>query len=56
MKICAISDLHGDLIDIEPCDLVLVCGDSVPLNVQSSTNRTKKWYKEKFTKWADNIP
>ena len=56
MKICAISDLHGDLIDIEPCDLVLVCGDSVPLNVQSSTNRTKKWYKEKFTKWAENLP
>ena len=56
MKICAISDLHGELIDIEPCDLVLICGDSVPLNVQSSTNRTKKWYKEKFTKWAENLP
>ena len=56
MKVCAVSDLHGDLIDIKPCDLVLICGDSVPLNVQSSTNRTKKWYKEKFTKWAENLP
>ena len=56
MKVCAVSDLHGDLIDIKPCDLVLICGDSVPLNIQSSTNRTKKWYKEKFTKWAENLP
>lgn len=54
--ICAISDLHGDLPEIKPCDLVLICGDSVPLSVQSSTNRTKKWYKEKFTKWAENLP
>lgn len=56
MKVCAVSDLHGDLIDIKPCDLVLICGDSVPLNIQSSTNRTKKWYKEKFIKWAENLP
>lgn len=56
MKVCAVSDLHGDLIDIKPCDLVLICGDSVPLNIQSSTNRTKKWYKEKFKAWAENLP
>lgn len=41
IKICAISDLHGDLPEIRPCDLVLVCGDSIPLNVQASTNGTK---------------
>ena len=38
IKICAISDLHGYLPEIRPCDLVLVCGDSIPLNVQASTN------------------
>ena len=27
MKVTAISDLHGNLIDIEPCDLLLICGD-----------------------------
>lgn len=26
MKVTAISDLHGNLIDIEPCDLLLICG------------------------------
>ena len=37
MKICAISDLHGFLIDyIEPCELVLICGDIVPLYMQHS--------------------
>lgn len=56
IKICAISDCHGDLPEIKPCDLVLICGDSVPLKVQASTNGTKKWYKDKFKTWAENLP
>ena len=43
MKVCAVSDLHGDLIDIKPCDLVLICGDSVPLNVQRNSKGTERW-------------
>ena len=27
IKICAMSDLHGYLPPVEPCDLVLICGD-----------------------------
>lgn len=27
MKITAISDLHGNLINIEPCDILLICGN-----------------------------
>ncbi len=56
MRICAISDLHGDLIEIEPCDLLLICGDSVPLNIQSSSKRTLKWYSTKFKSWAESLP
>ena len=54
--ICAISDLHGILIDIEPCDLVLICGDTVPLNIQSNSKKTYKWFQTVFKEWADNLP
>ena len=54
--ICAISDLHGILIDIEPCDLVLICGDTVPLNIQSNSKKTYKWFQTVFKEWTDNLP
>lgn len=56
MKICCMSDFHGDLINIEPCNLVLICGDSVPLDIQSNSNKTKKWYFNTFKEWAENLP
>lgn len=55
-KICALSDMHGQLIDIEPCDLVLICGDSVSLNMQRYDETTYEWYKYVFSKWAENLP
>lgn len=55
MKICAISDLHGFLPELKPCDLVIICGDSVPLEFQMSSQRTKKWYANTFAEWADNL-
>lgn len=54
--ICAISDLHGTLIDIKPCDLVLICGDTVPLNIQSNSKKTYKWFQTVFKEWIDNLP
>lgn len=56
MKICAISDLHGDLINLEPSDLVIMCGDSVPLNKQASERKTWRWYINEFKDWAENLP
>ena len=56
LSICAMSDLHGDLIDINPCDLVLICGDSVPLNVQRNSKETERWYSEDFKYWAEGLP
>ena len=56
MNICAISDLHGDLIDISPCNLLIICGDIVPLNVQSGMYKSIKWLRNKFKPWANNLP
>ena len=56
MKICAISDLHGYLPELKPCELVLICGDSVPLEYQASSKKTKKWYDTTFRKWTGELP
>lgn len=53
--ICAMSDLHGYLPPVEPCDLVLICGDIVPLKYQSNLELTYYWYKHDFKKWADSL-
>lgn len=43
MKICILSDLHGFLIeDIQPCELVLICGDIVPLRMQRNKPQCEK--------------
>lgn len=56
MKICAISDLHGDLIDISPCNLLIICGDIVPLNRQTSGHKSLAWLRNKFLPWATDLP
>lgn len=56
IKICAISDLHGFLPEIDPCDLVVICGDSVSLNKQTYPQSCYKWYCEEFKPWADALP
>lgn len=42
-KICAISDIHGDLIDIPSCDILCISGDIVPLKVQRSIEESSDW-------------
>lgn len=55
MNIIAMSDLHGYLPEIEPCELVIICGDSVPLNVQNSFHNGIRWYRNKFKPWAEKL-
>lgn len=54
MRVCAISDLHGFLPEIEPCDLLLICGDIMPLSIQSKMPASEKWLDEVFIPWIDN--
>lgn len=57
MKICAISDMHGKLnFDIEPCDVLCICGDIVPLNVQHHYEGTMNWLLSTFIPWCEKQP
>ena len=55
MKVTAISDLHGNLIDIEPCDLLLICGDISPLEIQKDYIQMTKWIFNDFYDWIMNL-
>jgi hypothetical protein len=53
MKICAISDMHGILdFDINPCDILCISGDIVPLRVQYYLEGTLKWLAKEFIPWC----
>lgn len=64
MKICSISDLHGNLIyypsdywcELQECEILFICGDILPLNIQFDMNKSKKWLINKFIPWAEELP
>ena len=56
IKICALSDLHGHLPKIEPCELVLIAGDIVPLNIQFDSPEATIWFLDTFAKWINSLP
>lgn len=56
MKITAVSDLHGNLIDVEECTVLLICGDISPLNIQKDYIQMTKWFFNEFYNWINNLP
>ena len=64
MKIAVISDLHGYLPmypslyweGIEECELLLVCGDILPLRVQTNMRESLNWLVVDFRPWAISLP
>lgn len=50
------SDLHGELINVQPCELLLICGDIVPLRIQRNIPQSLKWFKETFIPFMENLP
>lgn len=57
LKICAISDLHGDFPEIkEPCDILLIAGDISPLDIQNNMVKMKVWLETEFSFWIKSIP
>jgi Icc-related predicted phosphoesterase len=57
MRICAFSDMHGQLnFKVEPCDIVMICGDIVPLMIQKFTDLCEDWLRDVFFPWCTALP
>ena len=64
MKVAVISDLHGHLPiypspyweGIEECELLLICGDILPLRIQTNMIESRVWLTEEFKPWAASLP
>ena len=64
MKIAVISDNHGFLPiypsnywkELEECELLLICGDIIPLHIQFDMPKSKQWLVEEFKPWAASLP
>ena len=64
MKVAVISDLHGHLPiypspyweGIEECELLLICGDILPLHCQSKAIASRSWLTDDFKPWAESLP
>lgn len=54
--ICGISDLHGNLPEIKSCDIVVICGDIFPLDIQTNMQKCEDWLLGDFKNWAEQLP
>jgi Icc-related predicted phosphoesterase len=55
MLIGAISDLHGNLIDIYPCEVLFICGDISPLRLQFNMEEMEYWITNEFLPWCEKL-
>lgn len=55
MIVTALSDPHGNLIDITPCDLLLIAGDICPVRDHSLPNQ-REFLDGPFRRWLEEIP
>lgn len=56
MKICGVSDLHGNLPDIPECEVLCICGDIVGINDQRNIEQSRHWWYNRFTTWVNKQP
>lgn len=57
MKICGISDIHGNLLDNVPeCDVLCIAGDVITLNAQRNFDASEHWWKNRFVTWVMKLP
>ena len=52
MIVTAISDLHGQIDTLEniipESDILCICGDIIPLNIQNNISKSDKWFSNMF--------
>ena len=64
MKIASVSDLHGNLITypstywkgLEECEVLFICGDIIPLDIQFNSVKSLEWLTKEFKPWAEALP
>ena len=52
----AAADLHGELPEIEPCDLLLLVGDLVPPALEHDSEASRDWLAFEFAQWLEEVP
>lgn len=56
IKIACISDIHGHLSkDIPKCDILIIAGDILPLDIQRDSLRSISWFLLDFKPWTDSL-
>lgn len=57
IKMCAISDLHGQLPEIRyEVDILCICGDIVPCKIQYDFDKSLEWLRNEFYNWVKESP
>ena len=59
MKAVVMSDLHGYLPDvktIKEAEVLFVCGDIVPLEIQNDIKKSRIWFYNDFLNWTNSLP
>ena len=55
MLVAAVADLHGNLVDVPPCDLLLIAGDICPVR-DHSLRAQRQFLDGPFRRWLDAAP
>lgn len=56
IKIVVVSDMHGELPDIPPCDLLLIAGDSCPVRGSHNPSIQYNWMNITMQSWLAVVP
>ncbi len=55
MRVAAIADLHGNLVEVPQCDLLLIAGDVTPTS-SHDVRFQAHWLDTQFRAWLEDVP